>query len=69
MLPDCRKEGDIFSIPKFTIERKDVGSFMEELEVFMENLGIVFSAKRLRRTSFDTWLASSVSWEGNQSSP
>ena len=28
MLPDCRKEGDIFSIPKFTVERKDVGSFI-----------------------------------------
>jgi hypothetical protein len=38
MLPDCRKEGDIFSIPKFIVERKDVGSF----KVNSEQLHIIF---------------------------
>jgi hypothetical protein len=33
MIPDYREEGDVFSIPKFTVEREDVGSFMEELRV------------------------------------
>jgi len=42
MLPHCRKGGDIFSIPKFTVERKNVESFMEELRAFHGEFGGLF---------------------------
>ena len=52
MLPDCRKEGDIFSIPKFTVERKDVGSFMEELRAFHGEFRDCFFRKETKENFF-----------------
>jgi SRSO17 transposase len=52
MLPDCRKEGDIFSIPKFTVERKDVESFMEELRAFHGEFGDCFFRKETKENFF-----------------
>lgn len=34
MLPECRNEADCFSIPEFSIERKDIKKFMGELRKF-----------------------------------
>src|SRR3972149_4396057 len=34
MLPQCRTEGDLFSIPKFSIEQRDVEGFIKELKGF-----------------------------------
>ena len=34
MLPECRTNTDLFSIPKFSIETKDVESFIDELKGF-----------------------------------
>lgn len=34
MLPECRTRGDLFSIPKFTIEMEDVEDFIKELKGF-----------------------------------
>jgi len=31
MLPECRNEGDCFSIPEFSLEKKDIKEFMGEL--------------------------------------
>ncbi|HZB99836.1 MAG TPA: IS701 family transposase [Gammaproteobacteria bacterium] len=34
MLPACRTEGDVFTIPQFTLDPRDVEGFMEELHGF-----------------------------------
>jgi SRSO17 transposase len=34
MLPECRKEGYLYEIPKFVIETREVEGFVEELQVF-----------------------------------
>jgi hypothetical protein len=34
MLPKYRTEGDLFPIPKFTVEKKDVEGFVKELKGF-----------------------------------
>ncbi|MDL1959080.1 MAG: hypothetical protein LWW99_06905, partial [Deltaproteobacteria bacterium] len=52
MLPDCRKEGDIFSIPKFTVEREDVDSFMEELRGFHGEFRDCFFRKETKKNFF-----------------
>jgi len=36
MLPEVRSQEDLYSIPKFTVERGDVGSFINELKGFHE---------------------------------
>jgi hypothetical protein len=34
MLPACRTEGDVFAIPQFTLDPRDVEGFMDELHGF-----------------------------------
>ena len=34
MLPTCRTEGDVFAIPQFTLDPRDVEGFMDELHGF-----------------------------------
>ncbi len=34
MLPECRKEGYLYEIPKFIIETHDIEDFVEELKGF-----------------------------------
>ena len=52
MLPDCRKGRDMFSIPKFTVKRKDIGSFMEELRAFHGEFGDCFLRKETKENFF-----------------
>lgn len=42
MLPDCRNQGDIFTVPKFEIDVSDVNSFMDELRAFHGEFGDCF---------------------------
>ncbi len=42
MLPDCRKQGNIFAVPKFEIDVSDVDSFMDELRAFHGEFGDCF---------------------------
>ena len=34
MLPECRVNNDVFSIPKFSVVKEDIDDFLQELEVF-----------------------------------
>jgi len=43
MLPACRTDGDIYRIPKFMIETRDVKDFMHELKGFHEEFRDCFS--------------------------
>lgn len=43
MLPACRTEGDLFSIPRFDIKKRDVKAFMDELGGFHEEFKECFS--------------------------
>jgi len=36
MLPQYRNEGDLFSITKFTVKKRDVEEFINELKGFLE---------------------------------
>lgn len=48
MLPECRISGDHFSIPKFTVEKRDVQEFMEDLRGFHEEFRDCFSRSEPR---------------------
>ena len=52
MLPVCRTEGDIFSIPKFTVEKEDVDDFMQELMGFHEEFRDCFARSEPRDNFF-----------------
>jgi SRSO17 transposase len=52
MLPVCRTEGDIFSIPKFTVEKEDVDNFMQELVGFHEEFRDCFARSEPRDNFF-----------------
>lgn len=48
MLPNCRKEGDIFSIPKFDLRAGDVESFFDELQTFQGEFAHCFQRSETR---------------------
>jgi SRSO17 transposase len=52
MLPECRREGDLFAIPKFTVEEQDVESFIKELKGFHEEFRDCFSRSETRENLF-----------------
>ena len=52
MLPDCRNEGDPYSIPKFSVEGSDVEEFMEELKGFHNEFSDCFSRSETRDNFF-----------------
>ena len=52
MLPECRREGDLFAIPKFTVEEQDVESFIKELKGFHEEFRDCFLRSEPRENLF-----------------
>jgi SRSO17 transposase len=52
MLPKCWTEGDLFSIPKFTIEKANVKGFIGELKTFHEEFRDCFSRSEPRENFF-----------------
>ena len=52
MLPECRINDEIFSIPKFTVEKKEVEGFMDELKGFHEEFSDCFSRSEPRENFF-----------------
>jgi hypothetical protein len=52
MLPECRTQGDLFSIPKFTVEKEDVQDFIKELRGFHEEFSDCFSRTEPRENFF-----------------
>ena len=52
MLPDCRSQDAIFSIPQFSVEKKDVEAFAEELKGFHEEFKDCFSRSESRDNFF-----------------
>ncbi len=52
MLPECRTEGDLFSIPNFSVEKQDVDGFIEELKGFHEEFSDCFLRSEPRENFF-----------------
>jgi SRSO17 transposase len=52
MLPKCRTEGELFSIPKFTVEKANVKGFIDELKTFHEEFRDCFSRSESRENFF-----------------
>ncbi len=52
MLPECRTEGDLFSIPRFSVEKRDVEGFINELKSFHEEFRGCFSRSEPRENLF-----------------
>ena len=52
MLPACRTEGDPFAIPTFSIEKRDVEGFIEELRGFHSEFRECFSRSEPRENFF-----------------
>ncbi len=52
MLPECRNNDATFSIPKFTLEKKEVENFIDELKGFHEEFYDCFSRSESRENFF-----------------
>jgi len=52
MLPECRNDDATFSIPKFTVEKKEVEDFIDELKGFHEEFNDCFSRSESRENFF-----------------
>ncbi len=52
MLPEYRNNDTTFSIPKFTMEKKEVEDFIDELRVFHEQFNDCFSRSEPRENFF-----------------
>ncbi|UCG11004.1 MAG: IS701 family transposase [Deltaproteobacteria bacterium] len=52
MLPECRTNGDVFAIPKFSIEKGDVEGFLNELKAFHGEFRDCFSRSEPRENFF-----------------
>lgn len=52
MLPECRGEGDLFSIPQFTAESEDVEGFWDELKSFHNEFRDCFQRSETRENVF-----------------
>ncbi len=59
-------ETEIFSIPKFVVEKTDVEGFMDELRDFIAPFRVALRVAKLARISFITWLDNSANWTGNR---
>jgi hypothetical protein len=46
MLPECRNEGDCFSVPVFSIEKNDIKKFMGDLRDFHGHFQDCFARKK-----------------------
>ncbi|MBF0121535.1 MAG: hypothetical protein HQK79_22115, partial [Desulfobacterales bacterium] len=60
MLPVCRTEGDIYSIPKFDLSKKDLTGFTEELRGFHSQFNDCFSRSEPRE-NFYQYMAGQLS--------
>ena len=52
MLPESRTKVDLFSIPKFTVEKKDVDGFVHELRGYHELFSDCFAREEPRENFF-----------------
>ena len=52
MLPECRINNETFSVPKFTVEKKEVEDFVNELKGFHEEFNDCFSRSESRENFF-----------------
>jgi len=52
MLSECRNNGSIFSVPKFTVEKKEVKDFIDELKGFHAQFYDCFSRSEPRENFF-----------------
>src|SRR5271169_1148831 len=52
MLPKCRTEGDLYSVPKFEVVAKDIEGFTDELRAFHHNFADCFSRSEPRENFF-----------------
>ena len=52
MLPECRTNGETFSIPKFSVEKKEVEEFIDELKGFHDEFKDCFSRSEPRKNFF-----------------
>ena len=52
MLPESRTEDDLFSIPKFTVEKRDVDGFLNELRGYHELFSDCFAREEPRENFF-----------------
>ena len=52
MLPESRTKEDLFSIPKFTVEKKDVEGFIQELRGYHELFRDCFAREEPRENFF-----------------
>lgn len=52
MLPECRMGSDVYSIPKYALEARDVDGFMEELKGFHQEFSDCFSRQEPRENFF-----------------
>ena len=53
MLPDCRTQGETFSIPTFDLVPSDVAGFMDELQTFQSAFHDGFAPSEPREHFFD----------------
>lgn len=60
MLPECRIQEDLYAIPKFDLEHRDVESFIDELRGFHEEFRDCFS-RREPRDNFFQYMAGQLS--------
>ena len=49
MLPECRQNEYLFSVPKFDVTKDDVGSFINQLECFHDEFKDCFHRSETRK--------------------
>ena len=52
MLPECRYQEDPYAVPQFSIENKDIDTFIEELKGFHQEFRECFSRQEPRDNFF-----------------
>jgi len=52
MLPECRTEEDLFSIPKFNVDERDIGEFINELKCFHGEFSDCFTRSEPKENLF-----------------
>ena len=70
MLPEIRTNGDVFSIPKFSIVEQDIDSFINKLKRdSIVNSKIVFPEANRGEIFSDTWWANLATLQETRSNP
>ena len=67
MVPECRTEGEEFSIPKFDLEPRDVEGYMDELWEFQSAFHACFAHSEPRQHFFDYLVGNAVCWNAGRS--